>query len=187
MKEVQSVELFFEISAISLQPSGGFLDGDFTMLLKSRDPAGSHVVACMRPWTIALPSWILRSFTVSKGAIRLQPQASGVRFCLHASRLSNGSFRYMMNGRWIQLGSAIVQGRTYATTCDPAGSRDLSSIMKSLIIGQLYNASVAIATLCRREVPNRVAYFLHRVHYAVCVYRDRSVLRQSRSGEKLLR
>ena len=38
-----------------------------------------------------------------------------------------------VNGRRIQLGSAIVQGRMHATTCDPAGSADLSSIMKSLI------------------------------------------------------
>ena len=38
-----------------------------------------------------------------------------------------------VNGRRIQLGSAIVQGRMHATTCDPAGSRDLSSITKSLI------------------------------------------------------
>jgi len=44
--------------------------GDSMMELKCRDPAGSHVVACMRPWTIALPSWILRPFTVSKEAIR---------------------------------------------------------------------------------------------------------------------
>ena len=44
--------------------------GDSTMDAQTRDPAGSHVVACMRPWTIALPSWILRPFTVSKEAIR---------------------------------------------------------------------------------------------------------------------
>ena len=37
---------------------------------QTRDAAGSHVVACMRPWTIAPPSWILRPFIVSKGAIR---------------------------------------------------------------------------------------------------------------------
>ena len=43
----------------------------------------------------------------------------------------------MVNGRWIQLGSAnryptyiFVKGRTYATTCDLARSHDLSSIMK---------------------------------------------------------
>ena len=62
--------------------------GDFTMLdAQTRDPAGSHVVACMRPWTIALPSWILPPLTVSKEAIRdpVAASASGVHFRLHST------------------------------------------------------------------------------------------------------